>query len=285
MMKAYYILSVMVGCFLFSSCFDEDPVYAELEHGRMYDTTSSDPVMKYISEYYFKYDKEIIFDPDTADYVFNFQSKNDLKLVQMDKERWGEGLEWVKTNFINYYTSETIMKSFPVFLLVVDTVYYEDWSTLKPTNIYATRNMIAIAVDKGKLDLTGTAKKDLILSYHTSFINFCITYGRINIDQFYVIGAKKYGQYEYGKQYTKEEAYAAGFLEVSVGKSFWDDEEYTYFPSQSSDFEAFLNFLLTGSEEERIELMNTYVAIKTKFEVLINAFESGGIDYKKLREI
>ena len=287
MIKIYYILAFMLGSFLLTSCFDEDPIHAELEHGkRTYDMTSSDPVIKYISEYYFKYDKEIIFDPDTADYVFNFQEKNDLRLVQLDKSRWEEGLEWLKVNFLNYYTPETIKKSFPQSLIVADTVHYLNWSSFVAKDLYVSRNMIAFAFDKGKKNLTGTAKKNLVMSYHTNFINFCITYERIVIgNQFYEIGSKKYGQYEYGKQYTQEEAYVAGFVKVSVGKSFWTDEEYTYFPSQADDFSNFLNFLLTGEEDEITRVINTHSAMKIKYDALVSALESGGINYKMLRDI
>ena len=69
------ILMFLLCGLLFIGCFDDETIHADyVAYGRVYDTTSTDPVVKYISQYYYKYNKIIILDPLPGDYMFNFQS-------------------------------------------------------------------------------------------------------------------------------------------------------------------------------------------------------------------
>ena len=72
-MKKYILLLLIAGGLL-AGCFNEDDIHVEEQsYKRKYDTTSTDPVWKYVSEYYYKYGKLLITDPDSSDYLFNFQ--------------------------------------------------------------------------------------------------------------------------------------------------------------------------------------------------------------------
>lgn len=68
------IIMFVLSGLLFIGCYENETIHADyMEYGRIYDTTSTDPVLKYISQYYYKFGKLLIVDPDTADYIFNFQ--------------------------------------------------------------------------------------------------------------------------------------------------------------------------------------------------------------------
>ena len=57
-MKKNILFFVILCMGVFSGCFDEDNIHADLEtYWRDYDTLSNDPVLKYVSEYYYKYGK------------------------------------------------------------------------------------------------------------------------------------------------------------------------------------------------------------------------------------
>ena len=62
-MKKYILLLLIAGGLL-AGCFNEDDIHVEEQsYKRKYDTTSTDPVWKYVSEYYYKYGKLLITDP------------------------------------------------------------------------------------------------------------------------------------------------------------------------------------------------------------------------------
>ena len=64
-MKKYILLLLIAGGLL-AGCFNEDDIHVEEQsYKRKYDTTSTDPVWKYVSEYYYKYGKLLITDPDS----------------------------------------------------------------------------------------------------------------------------------------------------------------------------------------------------------------------------
>lgn len=277
MKRIYYILGVLFGVFFFLGCFDDENIHAELEYGRVYDSTSSDPVIKYISKFYFDYDKEIIIDPDTADYVYNFQNKNDLRIVPLKQERRARALDVVKELFFNSYSAKTIKNYFPVNVLVADSILdYSGWNP-KSVDTYSATNFIAFAIDEGKLDLTEEQKYDFSLQMHLEYISkFCVNNDMLDVpNAFYVVSEKLYDATD--KVYaTLEEAYNVGFVEIVKG-GYWDP-----CPSKKEDLQQWLKFLLITPQVEIEEIIEKYTAIRIKYEELSTIVKEMGIDFNDL---
>lgn len=80
-MKSYqFILIILLGLSLYNCDKEDDIIVDEVPYKRvhMYDTNSSNKVIKFISQYYYTYDHFLITDPDSSDYLYNFSSKNEL---------------------------------------------------------------------------------------------------------------------------------------------------------------------------------------------------------------
>ena len=57
------IIMFVLSGLLFIGCYENETIHADyMEYGRIYDTTSTDPVLKYISQYYYKFGKLLIVD-------------------------------------------------------------------------------------------------------------------------------------------------------------------------------------------------------------------------------
>ena len=52
------IIMFVLSGLLFIGCYENETIHADyMEYGRIYDTTSTDPVLKYISQYYYNFGK------------------------------------------------------------------------------------------------------------------------------------------------------------------------------------------------------------------------------------
>lgn len=278
-MKKYILLIMIICGWYLGGCEKEDAIHVGLEYyGREYDSASSDPVLKYISLYYYKYGKTIILDPDTADYVFNFQSKNKLRIVAMEEARWEKSLEIVKELFLNPYSSKTIKDYFPFNLIIADSIWYTGGLNPAIKEFYSSVNFVAFALDKRKVVLSEDQKYDLSLKMHLTYLSsFCVDNGRWSglPDAFYKVCEKNYSATD--KVFaTLEEAYAAGFTKIIKGGSWYPC------PSKSEDLQLWVEFMLKTPEDEMTEIVNTYDAMKIKYNAIVEAFTEMGIDYKSL---
>lgn len=277
MTKLYYLLGVLFGMFLLAGCFDEEDIHVDLEHGsRVYDSTSSDPVQKYLAEFYFDYGKEIILDPEVADYVYNFQNKNDVELVALNKEEWAQALDMVRELFLDSYSVKTKKDFFPVNLIIVDSI--KDFSGLSPVmrDMFSSRNFAAFVMDEKKCEMTEEEKEDYSLQMHMAYLSeFCVNNERLLLKEaFYNVSAALYGLQDAFP--TIEEAYEVGFVQVVQG-GWW----YPC-PSKLEDVEQWIEFLLTTPQEEINEIVEKYDAMRIKYQELLTALKEMGIDYANL---
>lgn len=286
-MKKNILFFVILCMGVFSGCFDEDNIHADLEtYWRDYDTLSNDPVLKYVSEYYYKYGKTFIVDPEPRDYVYNFQSKNTYRLVKpkQDKENLLAGIALVKDLFINGYSDNVIKNIFPFNIIIADSIVWNPYGEkFELVDIASYRNFVVFSVNDKILNYSEKEKEELSTKWNYEFLlKFCIPNGFMNLSQdFYKVSGDQYGTYHDG-HLPKEEWYKKGFVWAELMEKSWFYDERTYFPSAESDLEHFFTWLLTTSNDEVMEVVQTYSLVALKYELLIGSLENIGIDYKNM---
>ena len=94
-MKNIYIIPLF---FILLGCHNEDNPKVELQAGKY--TLTDDPndyVQHYIYDFYQKYGVVILTNPDSSDYVYNFNNQNpiSLKVPEQEKEVLKTGLQFI----------------------------------------------------------------------------------------------------------------------------------------------------------------------------------------------
>lgn len=98
-----------------------------------------------------------------------------------------------------------------------------------------------------------------------------------NAESFFKNTSQTYGQKQ-KSQFTQKELYKAGYLK-DYTRTF-----FTAFPSWVEDLQDWIGFILSTSEMELQELLNTYSLINDKFASLTTILkEQLGLDYKQLK--
>lgn len=294
-MKKYLFLFIMLEGFFLSGCFDEDKIHADLEtYKRVYDTTSTDPVLKYVSEYYYKFGKLFITDPDSSDYLFNFQYKYDLWIQKPEQtaEHLQKGIRFVEEMLLNGFTDDFKKLYFPFSIMIADSIVYTGGLSSKwdPKTIYCTEYHVSLLVSDKTLNMSEKEKEKLSQEWNLSFLlDYCTQYGAgFNIpDEFYAISKEFRGRYQ-GAQLPKEEWYERGFLSViEVGhyQPWWSDDpndgyDYTDFPSyDDNDFKYFFKAMIAMPVEELQGIAAKYPRVKARLDIVDTELCKIGIDY------
>ena len=297
-MKKYILLLLIAGGLL-AGCFNEDDIHVEEQsYKRKYDTTSTDPVWKYVSEYYYKYGKLLITDPDSSDYLFNFQWKNTLwlKMPDQSQEHLLAGIKFFEEMFSNSFTDEFKKEFFPYSIILADSVVFTGgFSSTKwdPKTIYPVETQISFLISEHTLNLSETEKQDLSFSWLMKFlVDYCtdIRGMGLNIDDaFYSTSKEYYGRYkDPDAVLPKEEWYKRGFLAISDSGYYsgwgWSDPYwYTDFPSYpDTDLSLFLKTMCTMDHDELLQIVDEYPKVAIRDNCVKNAFEGIGIDYRNM---
>ena len=293
-MKIFKYILISIALISFWQCSEEDDITAEIvPYRRSYDVNSPDTVMRFVSQYYYKYNHVFITDPDSSDYLYNFESKNPVRMVQAEQttEHLLYGISYMKELFLDFYPDEFIKNHFPFSLIIADSIGLTEYPQ-GPKDHYVTRNFVALNVGEMTKNYTFEQKKFLSLTMHLEFIvNVLYTYGNgLELTEFFSPGEKLYstatGDWDNEKKWKLEELFAAGFLYDDKG----DYYPYTGFVSKSQDLKDWLSFLWGYKEDKwsKIpdnveELIDTYPVMKQKYDVLTKAIKDCiGVDYKDL---
>lgn len=266
-------------------CSDENAPFAEPQpYRRAYDTTSSDPVFKYVSRYFFDYGKVLITDVDTADYLYNFQMKNYVLLVQpsQEVEHLKYGINIMERVLLDGYTPDFVKKHFPFALILADGIWPYREEERNVTH-YMAHNFIALNV--GELtkefspekwaEISMELHKDLLIDY-----NYALTKAFQIPEAFLQVSSSKYGVLE-SKLYTREELYEEGFWTAEV--TGWDYDK-TKFPDELNDLRDWIHYILLTPEDEIREIIRKHTPMRTKFDVFTEAIKKfTGRDYSYLR--
>lgn len=297
MRKNILLVALIIGGLL-SSCFDEDNIHVEEQsYKRVYDTMSTDPVVKYVSQYYYKYGKLFITDPDTSDYLFNFQWKNRLwlKTPEQSQEHLLAGIKFFEEVFSNSFTDDFKKEYFPFCIFLADSVVFTGGLSSKwePQTMYIVETQISFLISEHTLNLSEKEKEDLSFKWLMDFlVKYCteIRNRGLNVDNdFYNTSKEYYGRY---KDYDgdaplpKEEWYQRGFLSISDSGyyNFWGDPYwYTDFPSYpDTDLSLFLKTMCTMDHDELLQIVDEYPKVKIRYECVKKALEEIGMDYRNM---
>lgn len=271
-------------------CTKEDDITAEIvPYRRTYDIHSSDTVMRFISHYYYKYNHYFITDPDSSDYLYNFERKNPvfIRMPEQTTEHLLYGISYMKELFLDFYPDEFIKNHFPYSLILADSI----GSGSKEVDLYVARNFVALNIGEMTKNYTFEEKKHLSLKMHIEFlVNILYQYGEgLDLSTFFSPAEKLYstrtGDYDNQKKWKTEELYAVGL--------FYDDSwspYYTEFVSKKQDLYDWLSFLWgfkvdkwSKIPDNVDEMIATYPIMKQKYEALTKALKDGvGVDYKDL---
>lgn len=301
-MKKYLLLFVLFGEFLMSACFNEDEIHAELgTYKRDYDTTSTDPVWKYVSQYYYKFAKMIIVDPDSSDYLFNFQYKHDVYMVKpsQEPEHLLKVLTFMKEMFLDGYSDDVKKNLFPYAILFADTIkntYKNEY-----VDIYTTTYYIAFSVDDKKLNMSEEEKVKLSMQWNNKFLSYCTEkIGWTVPEEFYLYSDAEYGKkenwllvfcpYEEGKADEPGDINLVWEKGYPIGKWDWNYDlngEKVWGYSLSSSREGYLNkffeFLFTTPQETIDKAIADHEKLRKAHDILDQALKDDfGINYRTM---
>lgn len=272
-------------------CNDEDALNAELgSYRRTYDVNSPDTVVRFVSQYYNKYGRVFITDPDSSDYMYNFQYKNSfyMGMPEQTTEHLLYGISMMKELFLDAYTDECIKNHFPFSLIISDSIKQTDFP-YNQKDFYIARNYIALNVGNFTKDYDFKQLSDLSFQLHIGFITTLLYQHQncLDLATFFAHGEKLYNT-RTTDIWPEEKIWAAGFLYDQESHGGWFGSDYSSFSNQKQDLEDYLSFLLGYRKKySKIptnveELLATYPVIKQKYDALIQALKEVGIDYKKL---
>lgn len=286
MKKIVFILLLL----MFIGCEKDVQYDAPLgKYKRSYDVNSSDPVLRKISEYNAKYDKHIIVDPDSSDYMYNFMVKNKLRIVmpEQTQEHLLYGINMLEELFLNGYGDETRKKFFPYSLIIGDSIISSAGWSPADVESFTSRNFFALNVGGKTKGLTEQKKKELSIRLHLLFFNnYLIVYRpEFDLTNFYKI-CSNYGEtVNNGKndpddpKITQEQIYARGFIK---GTEFGQYRP-TMLPDKTVHAQQWLEFLLSRDPAEIQKIISEYDLMKRNHDELVRVLNKDlGIDYTKL---
>lgn len=238
-------------------------------------------------------------DPDTSDYLFNFNSKNALWILQPEQSQVHlmAALKFFEEAFLNTFTDDFKKEVFPFQIILADSVVYtgsmdvsEKW---RPDSIFITEHRIFFNISEHTLNFSEERKEKLSFDWLLTFFSkYCIELKKDGLkidDIFYTTSQKYYGTWRsegsYGthKQLEKEDWYERGFLSIqgSGGSAEWG--YFTHFPNYTdSDFRMFFTAMCTMDHDELMAIVAKYPRVATRYNCVKTALETIGVNYRTM---
>ena len=312
-MKRVNIAVIFIALLTIWSCSNgDDKIVAELipyKRISMYDVNSTDPNIKYISQYFANYDRVLITDVDSSDYWFNYSNsyKTILKIMPPAKENISKGIQMLDELLIQSYSPDFIKKHFPYSLILSDAINTYKSGNPVFTNIYVGSYFIATKVQ----DITRMSqeeKTNLANDLNTNLWTYINDYNPfLKIAPiFYTFGQPYYGKSVYssnpeaaewfdnanwatnGDRTFYNKLYSSGFITPSTlvysknAQGQINGIKSVIFPSQKRDQLSWILYLLNTPDSEVQAFVNSNPSLKTKYDCLVKAFTDAGIDYKQI---
>lgn len=297
---------IFVSCvLLFVACYEDEHIQGEyIDYGRAYDTTSTDPAWKFVSQYYYKYTKHIILDPKPEDYVFNFQNKFPVKMEMLrnDKAYIADAVYVFKELFLDCYGDDARKKMFPYALILADSLKNYGNGEYVSQKIITTNRYIAFEVNNEVINSTEEEKVAMSMLWNNTFLQYCINkIGWTAPEEFY-----PYTDEELKKQKTRWFPIEGGTAQAPnppLCDIYWEKgfpiASWTYNYANGDYFtkiwgyeasatrvgylEKFIEFLLTTPQETIDGAIARHAKLKKAHDVLDNSLkENFGIDYRTM---
>ena len=273
-MKSYqFILIILLGLSLYNCDKEDDIIVDEVPYKRvhMYDTNSSNKVIKFISQYYYTYDHFLITDPDSSDYLYNFSSKNELLEItppEQDEEHLWKGIEFLKELLLDFYSTDFIKSHFPYSIILVDEMADPVFGL--PANCYTGRYFCCVTIQD--MDNMSPEEKAFYSAELHEAIWFQIGLYEENFldlpDGFFTISFEYYNYNNLFALWPREQHYKIG-----IARNKLEQWEATWLPTKGEDVGTWIRFLIETPDDEILEIINTYEAMRTKYEILVKALE------------
>lgn len=314
------LLLFVLSALLWSCETNEDPIKVDAvpyKREAMYDTLSADPTLKYISTYYYRYDKILITDPDSSDYWYNFSSsyKTTVGITMPTTANAAATVKTLDELLIKWYTADFIRKHFPKSILIGDNVFTYTNSTTSTTKVPVDMYSGAyfLLIKSMNVDTMSVATKKIVAQKLNNILWSNIVKFRpfMTIEnKFFETGnsntVAKYESTQTSNEWTGGKTYDPA--EFQTNKTMYQygfvtcKREYgTYFgkpyiskvilPSQADDLSSWFTFILTTSDAD-IQALKTKYALngttanptifEIKFNILAKAFSDAGLDYRTL---
>lgn len=304
MRRKYALLFVAFWGVLLTGCFKEDDINVGDQHyKRVYDTTSSDPVWKYVSRYYFDCGKLLITDPDSSDYLYNFDTKYALRITKPVQTQEGllRRIQFFEEMFLNGYTDEFRKKYFPLEILLADSIVYTgslDASKPEgePRDIYISDYYVAFSVSENKMSLSEEKKVELSTIWNANFLSEYLTKksGWVVPEEFYLYPTddefRANFSYRTNEEWNEDNFWELGYPRGSIyelytqvdGKWGMHKVGYQFASSKESYLSQFINFLFS-TDAETVARAIQHEKFKKAHDVLDQSLKDYlGIDYRNI---
>ena len=282
-MKKQYLL-LICGLFVCFSCSKEAKITVELEsYTRAYDVNSSDPVWKYVSQYFEDNDKTYITDADSSDYRYNFQNKNEIIIYPpvQEQDYILKSIELSEKIFMNLYSDNFKKNYFPYSLIIADSIINTESSRPDPLEPKGSRSFFAFTTNKKVQDMLGVELKSYVTTVNLAFFSeYILPNSRLDLPFAYYEQCELLFGTKADVDGIQEQSYGheRGFIKISSR-----DYDGTNFPSKNDDFKNMITYMIENDDKTINDFMSAYPILKDRYEILKNFFETEGFDYKALR--
>ena len=287
-----YIVLVMMA---FTSCADNDDdlgtiqapgVDYVLPQGK---NAEADQI---IVSLYEKYNTYFLYDFTEKDFRWSLVNTSSLgdasyRFDPIAPEKVSALLEAIQKGWLDFYSETFLKKSLPFKVLLAEDIQTQertfDWDTWdyvitwvnKPSRHIA--NQMAVGNISGTWEEMSADEKRAFKSYlQTNFLQYCIEQGLVTIpDEFYAVSDYSV---KFGWDATYKDAREAGFVYDPFADLEWSvDGSIT----KSADINAFVASLVYQTDDQWADDLE-YELVKRKYDILVSAFESAGIDIKRI---
>lgn len=196
-------------------------------------------------------------------------------------------LEAIQKGWLDFYGDDFLKKALPYKVLLAENVQIQertfDWSTWdyvltwvnKPSRHIA--NQMAIGnISDAWADMSAREKRAFKSYVQTDFLQYCIEQGTISVPAaFYAVSDY---QVSMGWSATSKDARKEGFVYDPQSELEWSIDGTI---TKSADINAFVASLVYRTDQEWEDDL-AYDLVKRKYDILVAAFESAGIDIKRI---
>lgn len=281
---------------MISSCSSEDEIQAELEDPQ-YNVTddASNPIQHERHELFAKYKTYLITNPQTIDYKFNFQKKNNLRITPPDQSQamLQKGIARLHSMFLDTYSEEFKQKHLPFSIILADSILFLGMENTTPSyHAFAANRFLAIAGIRQDMgtesdSLMQAMKGDIHSRYWIDFLGgekgvFSIpeAFDEVSKD-YYRKGISELASTPLGDVWGMLpwdiDFHALGFISYNHIATFFDpDPDYGGWwietPDEDTDRRQWVAFFFGTPKAQREQIVNSYPIMKEKYDILKQAF-------------
>ncbi|WP_430815966.1 hypothetical protein [Carboxylicivirga sp. RSCT41] len=288
-MKLYfkYILLFVGMSVLFTACYKEDDIVAELAEDEKRPEPSDDPVDGYIYDFFKNYETYVFYNYDTLDYQWEFMDNHEVVFVeQSDRLLLEEGVNLLEAIFAGLYPDDFKKKHFPPYIFLADSINQTIYDGELNLASFKGTSFVALGrIGDNIADYTEEEIQEMKLS-----INLDLWRGYFVLNDKFKIPA------EFGQ--VSEEYYGLNMLD-HTGVDWWEDIDfyeygfwkgygkpiYWWYPSWLSDpyyspndvnedLDAYFEMIFTHTESELLAMIDGYPKMKAKYNILMEYVEN-----------